>query len=119
VIRTENAEDSAAWILRLAIRRQGRPSRDLPVYAQRPQRDRQWRPEEQALAAAPGISTVTARSLLAHFGCFRAVALADPEELLRVPGIGRTRAEALSRMMEARWTPATSARDSAQQNPST
>jgi ERCC4-type nuclease len=52
-------------------------------------------PAEQALAAAPGISTVTARAALDRFGWLRDVLTADLEALAQVPGVGHRRAQAI------------------------
>lgn len=50
---------------------------------------------EAMLAAVPGISTASARTLLQHFGTVAAVVGASPPELMTVPGIGRKRAQSL------------------------
>ena len=96
VIHARSAADSAAWIARIAVRRRGLPRRiDRPEYAQRPIRDIDGTPSERALAAAHGVSTVTARKLLGEFGSLTNVLLARPEELRRVPGVGIHRALAI------------------------
>jgi ERCC4-type nuclease len=53
---------------------------------------------EDVLACLPGISTVGARRLLAHFGSLAAVFAAGETELQGVPGIGPVRAAALARL---------------------
>jgi DNA excision repair protein ERCC-4 len=99
VIRSSDAADSAAWIARIALRRRGATRQvDRPHYAQRPQRDSHGTPSERALAAADGVSTVTARILLGHFGCLTNVLLAEPDELRTVPGVGFARALAIHRL---------------------
>jgi ERCC4-type nuclease len=103
VIRSESREDTAAWIVRLANRCQTVEISDRPVYSQRPQRRSSIDPTEQAGAAAPGISTVTARSLLAQFGSLQAIASATVEELQTVAGVGQHRAEALHSMIHSEW----------------
>jgi ERCC4-type nuclease len=92
VIRTSNAADSARWIRRILLRRIAPRLVNRPPYAQRPQAEAHVAPPERALAAAPGVSTKTARALLRRFGCLRDVLLAEPEELMTVTGVGRTRA---------------------------
>jgi DNA excision repair protein ERCC-4/Fanconi anemia group M protein len=97
VLHSLDAEDSAAWIIRLAKRaRRAAPTTrtDGPRRAPR-------HPSAQAetmLSIVPGISPTMAQSLLAAFGSVAAVAAAAPEGLLRHPGIGRVRA---SRLAEA------------------
>jgi DNA excision repair protein ERCC-4/Fanconi anemia group M protein len=91
VLHSLDAEDSAAWIIRLAkrARRAGPTTRnDGPRRAPR-------HPSAQAeamLSVVPGISSTMARSLLATYGSLAAIAAAAPEGLRGHPGIGRVRA---------------------------
>jgi DNA excision repair protein ERCC-4 len=95
VLHSLDAEDSAAWIIRLAKRaRRARPTThtDGPRRAPR-------HPSAQAeamLAVVPGISATMARSLLAGYGSLAAVAAAAPDGLRRHPGIGGVRAARLA-----------------------
>jgi DNA excision repair protein ERCC-4 len=95
VLHSLDAEDSAAWIIRLAkrARRAGPTTRtDGPRRAPR-------HPSAQAeamLSVVPGISTTMARSLLAAHGSIAAVAAAAPEGLRSHPGIGPVRAARLA-----------------------
>src|SRR3954447_19445864 len=95
VLHSLDAEDTAAWIVRLAKRaRRAEPStrNDGPRRAPR-------HPSAQAeamLSVVPGISTTIARSLLAAYGSLASVAAAAPEGLRRHPGIGRVRAARLA-----------------------
>ncbi|HET7128371.1 MAG TPA: ERCC4 domain-containing protein [Gaiellaceae bacterium] len=96
VIYACDAVDAAAWIARVALRRRGNVRNvNRPPYAQRAQRAALDPPPERALAAAAGVSTVTARRLLGEFGTLRDVLLAEPEELRRVRGVGLHRAIAI------------------------
>jgi ERCC4-type nuclease len=90
VIRSASPADSALWLMLLA-ERAARPVRTKRVYAP----ERQTRTGEAMLAAVPGISGVTARALIAHFGSTRAVLAATPDEWLSVRGVGPKRAQAL------------------------
>ena len=95
VLHSLDAEDSAAWILRLAkrARRAGPTTRtEGPRRAPR-------HPSAQAevmLSIVPGISPTMARSLLAAYGSVAAVAAAAPDGLRSHPGIGRVRAARLA-----------------------
>src|SRR4051794_41384120 len=53
---------------------------------------------EDVLRCLPGISTVGAGRLLAHFGSLERVFAARRDELLQVRGIGPVRARALDRL---------------------
>ena len=94
IIRTEQAEDTAEWLFRLASRRRDGIVRDRPVYAQRP-RSAETSPAEAALACAPNVSRVTARTVIRHFGSLRHVADASIEDLQALPGVGIKRATAI------------------------
>jgi ERCC4-type nuclease len=50
----------------------------------------------EVLAAVPGISTQTARALLAHFGSIGGLVRAGPEQWADVEGVGAVRAHALA-----------------------
>jgi ERCC4-type nuclease len=104
VLRSDDTSDSAAWLLRLATRRQEPTSRDRPRYAQRFPRDRPLA-AEAALAAAPGISVKTARALLNRFGSLAGVLAAEPAEWQSIPGVGPHRATSLASMVHERWHP--------------
>jgi ERCC4-type nuclease len=96
VIHASDPADAAAWIARIGLRRRGRVRTvNRPAYAQRAQRAAHDAPPERALAAAAGVSTITARKLLGEFGSLRNVLLAEPGELQRVRGIGLHRALAI------------------------
>src|SRR3954451_1636068 len=102
VLHSLDAEDSAAWIIRLAkrARRAGPTTRnDGPRRAPR-------HPSAQAevmLSVVPGISSTMARSLLAAYGSLAAVAAAAPEGLRGHPGIGRVRATRLAEALHGRY----------------
>ena len=53
---------------------------------------------EDVLSCLPGISTVGAARLLAHFGSLAAVFAAGEDELRAVRGVGPVRATALARL---------------------
>ena len=97
LLRTEDRDDSARWLHRLAVRRQRvEHAPDRPAYAQRPKVLTGVSAAEAALAVVPGISVVCARALLARFGSVQAVLQATyVDELVAVPGIGSERARAL------------------------
>ena len=97
LLRTDHQRDSALWIHRLAVRCQrSEEAPQRPAYTQRPKPVPGQAAAETLLAAVPGISSTSARALLEQFGSVADVLAADPKDWLKVPGIGRERAEALA-----------------------
>jgi DNA excision repair protein ERCC-4 len=98
VLRTADARDSAEWIARL-YRLEGKPaSRPHGMPRLRRPTDDDLRTAEDVLRCLPGISTVGAGRLRAHFGSLERVFAARREELLEVRGIGPVRARTLDRL---------------------
>lgn len=97
VLHSLDAEDSAAWIVRLA-KRARRPGPTARTEGPRRSPRHPSAQAEAMLSVVPGISTAMARSLLAVHGSLAAVAAASPADLRRHPGIGRVRA---ARLVEA------------------
>src|SRR3954451_7887813 len=98
VLRTTDVLDTAEWIARL-YRLEGKPAsrpRGVPR-VRRPTED-DLQTAEDVLRCLPGISTVGAGRLLAHFGSLERVFAARRDELLQVRGIGPVRARALDRL---------------------
>jgi ERCC4-type nuclease len=102
LLRSADRADSARWLHRLAVRwqREQAPA-ERPAPAGRPRAPAGAEAAEALLAAVPGISTVSARELLARFGSVAGVVAAGAEELLAVPGIGPERARALQETFRA------------------
>jgi DNA excision repair protein ERCC-4 len=109
VLRTRDALDTAKWIARLyrledkpaaaprGVPRVRRPTEDLTQTA------------EDVLRSLPGISSVGAGRLLAHFGSLERVFAARREELLQVRGIGPVRARTLDQLFRTTAPGATGA----------
>ena len=104
VLHSLDADDSAAWIVRLAKRAR----RAAPTVRSEGPRRAPRHPSAQAevmLSVVPGISPAMARSLLAAFGSLAAVAGAAPDGLRRHPGIGRVRAQRLAEALHGQYVP--------------
>ena len=84
VIRTNDTTDSAEWILRIAVRAQRRGS---PPKA-RPRRYRAATSATDMVASIPGIGPRTAHRLVSRFGSVGEIAVATPDDLCRVRGVG-------------------------------
>jgi DNA excision repair protein ERCC-4 len=98
VLRTRDARETAAWIARL-YRLEGKPA-SAPRGTPRVRRptDDDLQTAEDVLRCLPGISTVGAGRVLAHFGSLERVFAARRVELLEVRGIGPVRARRLDRL---------------------
>jgi DNA excision repair protein ERCC-4/Fanconi anemia group M protein len=102
VLHSLDAEDSAAWIVRLA-KRARRAGPTTPTDGPRRAPRHPSAQAEAMLSVVPGISTTMARSLLARYGSLAAVAAAAPEGLRSHPGIGKVRAARLAEALHASY----------------
>lgn len=92
LLRTDNKEDTATYLLYLARHAVGLGIDPLASPYKRPART----PDEEALrlvTALPGVGVEVARRLLAHFGTAAAIFAATETELCAVEGIGAVRAQ--------------------------
>jgi len=102
VLHSLDADDSAAWIVRLA-KRARRAGPTSPTHGPRRAPRHPSAQAEAMLSVVPGISTTMARSLLAAYGSLSAVAADAPEGLRRHPGIGRVRAARLAEALHGEY----------------
>src|SRR3954469_7699844 len=107
VLRPQDTHDTGEWIARL-YRLEGKPAsrpHGMPR-VRRPTED-DLQTAEDVLRCLPGISTVGAGRLLAHFGSLERVFAARQEDLREVRGIGPVRACTLDRLFRTTVTGAT------------
>lgn len=102
VLHSLDAEDSAAWLVRLA-KRARRTGPSTPTDGPRRSPRHPSAQAEAMLSVVPGISTTMARSLLAAYGSVAEIAAAAPGGLLRHPGIGRVRAVRLAEALHGEY----------------
>ena len=105
VLHSLDADDSAAWIIRLA-KRARRAGPTTPTHGPRRSPRHPSAQAEAMLSVVPGISTTMARSLLTAFGSLTAVADAAPHGLRGHRGIGRVRAARLAEALLGSYVPA-------------
>jgi ERCC4-type nuclease len=114
VLRTLTPEETALWLRVIAERPRRRARRYLP------QRIPLTSSGEAMLCAVPGISTVTARALLARFGTVAEIAKSDPASWLSADGVGPARAASLAKALhQAPPIPPRTRRANARRVPST
>lgn len=102
VLHSLDADDSAAWIVRLAKRAR----RVAPTIRTEGPRRAPRHPSAQAevmLSVVPGISPTMARGLLDAYGSLAAIAAAAPDGLRAHPGIGRVRAGRLAAALHGEY----------------
>lgn len=104
VLHSLDAEDSAAWVVRLA-KRARRPGPTSPTHGPRRSPRHPSAQAEAMLSVVPGISTTMARSLLTSYGSLAGVAAAAPDGLRGHPGIGPVRAARLAEALHADFVP--------------
>jgi DNA excision repair protein ERCC-4 len=104
VLHSLDAEDSAAWLVRLA-KRARRPAPSLRSEGPRRAPRHPSAQAEAMLSVVPGISTTMASSLLASYGTLAAVAEAAPQGLRTHPGIGRVRAARVAEALHGAYVP--------------
>ena len=102
VVLTDDPSDSAAWIERLYRLEAKGPSEARGRPRARRPTDDVARVAEDVLGCLPGVSTVGARRLLAHFGSLERVFGADEAALRAAPGFGPARSAALASLFRAR-----------------
>ncbi len=116
VLHSLDADDSAAWVVRLA-KRARRTGPTTPTAGPRRSPRHPSAQAEAMLSVVPGISTAMARSLLAAYGSLAAVAAAAPDGLRRHPGIGPVRASRLAAALHDPYVgPADRERESARRS---
>ncbi len=104
VLHSLDAEDSAAWVVRLAKRaRRAAPTAQADGPRRAPRHPSAQ--AERMLSVVPGISAAMSRSLLAAYGSVAAVAADAPDGLRRHPGIGRVRATRLTEALHGTYVP--------------
>jgi DNA excision repair protein ERCC-4 len=91
VLRSTDAGDSAAWILRVAVRAQRDGSRPRPRRRRRPT----IVAPIDLVAGITGVGPRRAQRLLTRFESVAGIAAAGPERLQEIPGIGPSTANAI------------------------
>ena len=102
IISTKNPKDTALTIFWLAKKEQQEEGRDVSVHVGKKSKDER-RLQEQIVCGLPGVSTVTCRHLLEHFGTIEKVFGASEEELCEVKGVGKKMAKRIRSVLEKEW----------------
>jgi ERCC4-type nuclease len=101
VFFTKDPEETAQLIAVIARREEGGPGE--PRLAMRKSYSSRKVAQERVIASLPAIGLKHARLLLEHFGSIAAIANAEEEALVRVPGIGEKRAREIYALMRASY----------------
>ncbi len=103
VIRTRDAEETASLLYAIASREQFRKKKEVALRGKKP--DMSLKEKQQFIVEGlPYISAVLAKRLLSHFKSVKRIFNAEIEELRKVEGIGKKKAEAIKEVIEAEWS---------------
>ncbi len=102
VLCTKNEKDTALTVFWLAKKEQQENKRELSIRVGKKPKD-ETRMQERILCGLPGVSTVTAKRLLGHFGSVERVFGSSEEELLKVKGVGQKLAKRIRNILEKKY----------------
>lgn len=102
VISTKNEKDTALTIFWLAKKEQQEEKRGVLIKVGKKPKDEKLL-QEKIICGLPGVSTVTSKKLLGHFGSVENVFKANEEELVEVEGIGKKLAERVRKIAKKRY----------------
>lgn len=103
IISTKNPKDTALTVFWLAKKEQHESKRDVSVKVGKKSKDER-KLQEQIVCGLPGVSTVTCRRLLEHFGSVENIFAATEKELREVKGVGKKLAVRIRKVLEKRYT---------------
>ncbi|MCI0698849.1 helix-hairpin-helix domain-containing protein [candidate division KSB1 bacterium] len=99
IIHTENAADTVETLFAMAQLVHRETAQEFSLHSKRrslsPQKTQRY-----ILETIPGIGPHLAKALLQQFGNLQAVFNAAPDDLMEVPGIGRSRAEKIRTLLQ-------------------
>lgn len=102
VISTKNPKDTALTIFWLAKKEQQESGRGIAIKVGKKSKDER-KLQEQIVCGLPGVSTVTCRRLLEHFGSVDKIFSASEEELREVKGVGKKLAARIRNVLEKKY----------------
>ena len=100
VLYTKNPQDTAALLVVMAKREQGKEI-DFSLHSLKPKSIREQ--QEFIVAAFPNIGVQTARTLLEHFGSIKGLVNATEAQLTELKGVGDKTAQQLVKMFEEEY----------------
>lgn len=103
VLQVKNAQATADMIRRMAIQAQHGLASEPGLRSAKPKESNFLC--EYLVEGLPGVSTLSARKLLAHFGTPRRVFCATEAELLQVPGFGKSKVQQILKALETHYVP--------------
>ena len=102
MLATKNPQDTARAIYWIAKKEQGDGGREIVIKVGKKPKEVK-RLQEFIVCGIPGVSTITARKLLNHFGTVENLFVASEEELKKVKGIGKKLAEKIRKVLTAKY----------------
>lgn len=102
IISTKNQKDTALTVFWIAKKEQQGAGRGISIKVGKKSKDER-KLQEQILCGLPGVSTVTCKRLLDHFGSIEKVFAANEKELRGVKGVGKKLSELIRKILEKKY----------------
>jgi len=102
LISTKNPKDTALTIFWLAKKEQQGAGRGISVRVGKKAKDER-KLQEQIVCGLPGVSTVTCKRLLDHFGSVEKIFSASEKELREVKSVGKKLAARIRKILEKNY----------------
>jgi ERCC4-type nuclease len=106
LIKSKDESQTARWLIALHNQELRSSSRELPaVKLQVKATASDEKLVVAMLTAIPGVSVKISRQLLQEFKTLDQLIAADPDDLSKLPGIGKTKSETISRILKHKYNP--------------
>ena len=99
IIQTKTQLETASLLYIIAKREQDEFHKDFMPHAEKRVTDTR-RLQEYIISSLPGIGATLAKPLLSHFRTIKNIVNASIEELMKVEGIGKKKAEEIARILD-------------------
>lgn len=99
IIQTKTQLETASLLYIIAKREQDEFHKDFMPHAEKRVTDTRWL-QEYIISSLPGIGATLAKPLLSHFRTIKNIVNASIEELMKVEGIGKKKAEEIARILD-------------------
>lgn len=102
IVQTKSPQETASLLFIIAKREQEHESKDFMPHSLKRVTDTKWL-QEYIVSSFPGIGAILAKPLLKHFKSISAIVKAPVDELKKVEGIGKKKAEELRKIFDEEY----------------